>query len=129
MPLLLIRLKFDGTTKEKSVLEIPFNSPVIKLKGYQIYWTTPATVDSLFVSLNFLDNHKNIITNTSTIFGGKQIIPLYNDREKVSTAGKENIIFYLSGVLKPIREWFVFDKDGNEYTSQSYTIDLVFTYK
>ena len=129
MPLLLIRLKFDGTDKEKSLLEIPFQPKIIYLKGYQIHLSSIAPIDALYVSLKFLDNNQNIITNVSSTFSSKQVIPLYNDRTKISTSGKENIVFFVKQVIQPIRDWFVYDKNGTEYTSQAYTIDLIFTYQ
>jgi hypothetical protein len=128
MPLLFIRLKYDGVSKEKSLLDVPFQPKTIYLKGYQIHLTNTDTIDALFVSLKFLDNNQNIITNVYDVFNKKQVIPLYNDRTKISTCGKENIVFYIKEVIKPIRDWYVYDKDGNEYNSQSYIIDLIFTY-
>lgn len=129
MPLLLIRLKYDGTDREQSLLEQPIGPKVLTLKGYQIHLDAADDVDALFVSLKFLDNNQNILTNVKDTFNNKQVIPLFNDRTKISTAGKLEIPFYIKQVIKPIRNWFVYDKDGNEYTNQPYSIDLIFSYQ
>jgi hypothetical protein len=128
MPLLFLQLKYDGTTKEQTILEIPFQPKIICLKEYQIHLTTITNMDALYISLKFLDNNQNIISNVVDIFHQKQIIPLYNDRTKISTYGKKNITFHIKDIIKPIRDWFIYDKNGNEFLSQPYIIDLVFTY-
>lgn len=128
MPILALQLKYDTSTgvRDNIVLSGSIPKQPITLTHYQIILgASDATLDTMWVKLPFFNNF-----DINTNYPISNAFPIYKIPTNVSHSERVEYEFNpAQNIQEAINNWNVYDEDGDPYTNQSYTINLVFNYR
>ena len=127
MPILALQLKYDAGTnvRENIVLSGSIPKQPITLTHYQIILGgADATLNTLWIKLPFFNNF-----DINTNYPISNAFPIF----KVATTIDDGRVEYefnpAQNVQEAINGWNAYDEDGDPYTNQDYTINLIFNYR
>jgi len=128
MPILVLQLKYDNSTgvRENIVLSGSIPKQPLTLTHYQIILAAAdGTLDTLWVKLPFFNNF-----DINTNYPISNAFPLFKLPANVSHSEQVEYEFNpAQNIQEAINNWNVYDENGSVYTTQSYTINLIFNYR
>jgi len=128
MPLLILQLSYDSSSGLKAPIVLNGSVPKqpMNLVHYQIDLdSADSALKTLWVKLPFLNNF-----DVNTNYEVSNAFPVFNDpTSSVSSAKVEYEWNPAKNIDESINGWNIYDQDGNEYTTKSYTVTLVLTYR
>ena len=125
MPLLSLYLKYNNSERSKVVLSGAIPKQPLRLVHYNIALAAADNnVDTLLVQLPFLNNF-----DVNSNFDVNDSIPIFNNPDSRQTSSIMDLEFNPARNIDEVMDWKVYKDDGTQYTSQNYTITLLFSYR
>lgn len=125
MPLLSMRLVFDGTSRQKVVLAGAIPKQPLILKHASVYFAgADASINSLLVQLPFL-NMYDINSNCAI----SDAIPIPVDPNSDVAHAYLDLEFNPARSIDESFDWKVYDQEGELYEDQNFDIVLLWTYR